>query len=374
MISQEGLIDPREPFRNGLSALLEIPPGEASSNGDVPGFVSDLKLDLGRSVGLENSQTGADRSRFFDKQSKGITQWDRFDSDLDPGLGVPISQQSPDRGRLALDLDPTPPNARLSGAVPDLAAQGRNLEAVPGIEEPWNRMPLLIMDFNHYRRCLVRIDIAQHELDGPTSPNHVVGKVQGRLHRFFHLLLDSGNCRERMIPRLPKPQPDWRERRTILGIQKQEASKVFQELLIDLLEPFRDGSCPLLEISPDEVPSNRVLSCLVPDLKCDFRRSVRLENGQTGADRSRFFDKKSKGITQWDRFDSDLDPGLGVPISQQSSDRGRLDLDLDPTPPNASLASAMHDPTAQGRNLKGGLRIEEPRNRTAFLIEDFNFN
>ena len=69
-----------------------------------------------------------------------------------------------------------------------------------------------------------------------------------------------------------EPQSQRSKIRTVRGAQEQESPKVRQEPCIDVLEPFRKRSRPLLEIPRYQDLPDRVVSFFVADLKLDVRK------------------------------------------------------------------------------------------------------
>ena len=136
---------------------------------------------------------------------------------------------------------------------------------------------------------------------------------------------------------LPEPQPERGEPGLVLGLQEQQAAKIPQEFRVDPgdIEPFRKRARRLVECPPGDEPTLQgIISRLVADADLEPRWGFGFEDGDSGADRRGFFHDQGELGSQVDRFHPDFDPRLGVPIGQQSIDRGRTSLDLDPTPPN----------------------------------------
>ena len=76
---------------------MKVPVGDEHSVQRVaPFFVANAEFDLGGRFRFEDRQTGADIARFLDEQSELISQFHRFDADLDSRLGVPVRQQATD--------------------------------------------------------------------------------------------------------------------------------------------------------------------------------------------------------------------------------------------------------------------------------------
>ena len=103
------------------------------------------------------------------------------------------------------------------------------------------------------------------------------------------------------------------------------------------VEPLRERQRRLVEVFPGEEQSvQRIVSLLVAQSQLDPGFGIRFEKRQSRSDGSRFLHEQSELLPQLGRLDADFDPRLGVPVGQESTDRGRIGLDLDPTPPNGS--------------------------------------